>query len=50
MLDFVVKYWLEVAFGLVVAILTGLYRKLSKQVKEEQEKDSSDAIFISFIL
>ena len=38
MVDFIVKYWLEVAFGLIVAILTGLYRKLAKQLKEEQEK------------
>lgn len=36
--DIAIKYWLEVAFGIVVAILTGLYRKLSKQVKLEQEK------------
>lgn len=36
--DFIIKYWLEVAFGLIVAILTGLYRKLAKQMKEEQEK------------
>ena len=38
MWDFVVKYWLEVAFGLIVAILTGLYRKLAKQMQREQEK------------
>ena len=36
--DIAIKYWLEVAFGIVVAILTGLYRKLSKQFKSDQER------------
>lgn len=38
MVDFIVKYWMEAAFGLVVAILTGLYHKLSKQLNDEREK------------
>ena len=36
--DFILKYWLEVAFGLIIAILTALYRKLAKQMQEEREK------------
>ena len=44
MIDFVVKYWLEVAFGLIVACLTGLYRKLNKQMKEaKMRQEAMDA-------
>ena len=40
-IDFIVKYWLEVAFGLIVACLTALYRKLSKQMKEQKAKQEA---------
>lgn len=38
MKDFFINYWPEVAVSLVVAILTGLYHRLAKQMKEEKEK------------
>ena len=41
MVDFIVKYWLEVAFGLIVACLTALYRKLSKQMVEQRVKQKA---------
>lgn len=33
MMEFVVKYWLEVLFGLVIACFAWLYRRLDKKVK-----------------
>lgn len=41
MWDFIVKYWVEFAFGVVVAILTALYRNLSKRIKDTQQKDKA---------
>lgn len=41
MLDFIAKYWLEFAFGLVVAILTAGYSHLSKRVKSEVAKNKA---------
>ena len=38
MMEFVAKEWLKILFGVIVAILTGLYRKLEKQIKLDQEK------------
>ena len=38
MFEFIIKYWLEVAFGLIVAILSALYHKLAKQFADEREK------------
>jgi len=40
MLDFIIKYWLEVAFGLVcgaIAWLTKKYIAMSKKEKENHE-------------
>lgn len=39
--DFIVKYWLEVAFGLVLAGLGFVYRKMAKQIKEDREKNKA---------
>lgn len=39
--EIAIKYWVEFAFGIVVALLGGLYKKLSKQFKQEQEKRKS---------
>lgn len=36
MIDFVLKYWLEAAFGMATAGLAWAYRKLSKRVKEQE--------------
>lgn len=39
MWEFVGKYWLEFLFGIVGSILTGLYAKLSKKIKAEQQRN-----------
>lgn len=41
MLDFVFKYWLETLFGLVCALLVGLWRNLSKRVRQEHEEQAA---------
>lgn len=41
MWEFVVKYWLEVVFGLIVAGLGWAYRHLAKRFKAEQEKNKA---------
>ena len=41
MWDFVVKYWLECLFGLIVAGLGWAYRNLSKMIKTEKQKNQA---------
>ena len=41
MLDFVVKYWLEFVFGLVVAGLSAAYAHLAKKFKAERAKNQA---------
>lgn len=41
MWDFIVKYWLEVAFGLVVAAFTAAYAHLAKRFKAEKKKNEA---------
>ena len=41
MWDFIVKYWVEVLFGLIVAGLTAGYTQLSKRIKAEKEKNQA---------
>lgn len=41
MWDFVVKYWLEFAFGLVVAGLGAAYGRLEKKFKAEKKKNAA---------
>ena len=37
MKDFIIKYWLEVLFGIVVMLLTAAVKRLFKKLKEEKE-------------
>ncbi len=37
-MDFIAKYWIEAAFGAIVAILTWLCKKLADRVKYEKQK------------
>ncbi len=39
--EFIVKYWVEALFGLVLAFLGWLYRKLAKRVKETRVKQTA---------
>ena len=41
MWEFICKYWLEVAFGLVLTALGFVYRKMAKQIKEDREKNKA---------
>lgn len=38
MIDFIVKYWIEFAFGLAIAGLTAGYRHLKKKVEKKHEE------------
>ena len=35
-MDFVAKYWIEAAFAAVVALLSGVIKKMSDRIKEER--------------
>ena len=39
--DFIIKYWLEFAFGIVSAALGAGYARLSKRVKAERKKNQA---------
>ena len=41
MWDFVVKYWVEFVFGIIVAGLTGGYARISKRLKEEKVRNQA---------
>lgn len=41
MWDFVVKYWLEFVFGLIVAGLSAAYAHLAKKLKAERMKNKA---------
>lgn len=41
MWDFVVKYWLEFVFGLIVAGLSAAYAHLAKKLKAERMKNQA---------
>lgn len=42
MLDFIVKYWLQVLFGVIVTVLTGVCRYLYTQIKAERQRKQTD--------
>lgn len=41
MWDFIVKYWLEFIFGMVVAALSASYARLAKKLKAEKAKNQA---------
>ena len=41
MWDFVVKYWVEFAFGLIVAGLTAGYARISKRLQDEKTRNQA---------
>lgn len=41
MLDWIVKYWLEVAFGVIVAGLSAAYAHLAKKFRAERAKNQA---------
>lgn len=34
MLSFIINYWIEILFSLIVTVITHLYRKISKYIKK----------------
>ena len=41
MWDFIIKYWLEFVFGLIVASLSAAYAHLAKRFKAEKKKNEA---------
>lgn len=41
MIDFILKYWLEFVFGLIVTGLGAAYAKLASKLKKEREKNQA---------
>jgi hypothetical protein len=41
MWDFILKYWIEFAFGIVTAILSAAYAHLAKKLKQEKKKNAA---------
>ena len=41
MWEFVAKYWLEFAFGIIATALTAAYAKIAKRLKEEKVRTSA---------
>ena len=41
MWEWIVKYWVEVVFGLIVAGLSGAYAKLAAKFKKEKKKNQA---------
>ncbi len=39
--EWVTKYWVEWAFGIIAAILVGLYRNMSKRIKQNREEGAA---------
>ena len=38
MLAFIIKYWIEILFSLVITIVTHLYRQVVKYIKRENHR------------
>lgn len=36
MLSFILNYWIEILFSLIVTVITFIYRKISKYVKKNR--------------
>lgn len=39
--EFIVEYWIEVFFGLIIGVFGWMYRKLSVKLKKKTEKDAA---------
>ncbi len=50
MWDFVLKYWVEFAFGLIAAGLAGAYKHLSRKVKENRTVEKAVAEGVKYLL
>lgn len=40
-MDWITKYWVEWVFGIISAVLIGLFNSLRKKIKTEQEKQEA---------
>lgn len=50
MWEFIAKYWLEVAFGLIVTALSAAYGVLAKRIKANKETDKAIADGMKYLL
>lgn len=50
MLDFIIKYWLEFVFGLVIAGLGAAYKLLSAKVKQGKKTEEAVAEGVKYLL
>lgn len=48
--EWVIKYWVEWTFGLLIAGLTIAWRKLSKRVKDSQAKNTAVELGVQALL
>ena len=44
MIDFIIKYWLEIAFGLIVTVLSYFVRRFYKLWKDEKDAQSNSVL------
>lgn len=50
MVDWIVKYWIEVVFGLIVAGLGIAYKRLAVKIKDTKAKDDAIAEGVKYLL
>lgn len=51
MFDFIIKYWIEFLFGIIVVVITTMYKTLLKNVKENKAlKDGMKGILHNDII
>ena len=48
MLDFIINYWLEIFFSLIVLIFTHLYRKILKYLKKIDTLETQACLNLKF--
>ena len=41
MLDFIIKYWIEFAFGIVIAVMNLIIKRLKKRLSEQERKNTA---------
>ena len=48
MLDFIINYWIEIFFSLIITILTYLYRKILKYLKKIDTLETQACLNLKF--
>lgn len=50
MLDFILRYWVEFLFGIVAALLTAWYRRLSTRIRKQVQKQDAVGLGVQALL